>query len=187
MMNNTGPTREIYPADTRQAQVALGVALAALLVLAIAWGFQLIGGFTPCKLCLEQREGYYGAIVLLAFAALAVARRWPACVPRGLLGLAGLLFAMSMVTGAYQAGAEWNFWAGPNDCGAGGLPALATGNLLDAMQETRIIFCDEAALRVLGLSFAGWNVLAAGALMIACLAAAVWPPRRDHGSSSVSQ
>ena len=168
---------DFYPTDARHARVAILAALAAILVLAIAWSFQLFGGFTPCKLCLEQREGYYVAIPLLGLAALAVARKWPACVPRGLLALAGIMFAISMVTGFYQAGAEWNFWAGPNDCGAGGLPAVSSGSLLDDMSQTRIIFCDEAALRVLGLSFAGWNVLAAGALMKVCLAAAFWPPR----------
>jgi disulfide bond formation protein DsbB len=84
---------------------------------------------------------------------------------------------MSMVTGIYQAGAEWNFWAGPNDCGSGGLPTVSGGSLLDEINQTTIIFCDEAALRVLGLSFAGWNVIAAAVLMKACFAAAIWPPR----------
>jgi disulfide bond formation protein DsbB len=176
-MNAASRTRDLYPAEPLQARVAIGVIAASILVLAIAWAFQLVGGFTPCKLCLEQREGYYTAIPLLALVALAVALNWPACVPRGLLAVAGLRIAMSLVTGAYQAGAEWQFWAGPNDCGAGGLPTVSGGNLLDEMSQTTIIFCDEAALRVFGLSFAGWNVLSAGALMLACFAAAVWPPR----------
>lgn len=170
-------TDELYPADARHARVALGVIAASVIILAIAWAFQLIGGFTPCKLCLEQREGYYAAMPLLALVALAVALKWPACVPRGLLAVAGILFAMSMVTGIYQAGAEWNFWAGPNDCGAGASPAVSSGSLLDEISETTIIFCDEAALRVLGLSFAGWNVIAAAALMKTCFAAALWPPK----------
>jgi len=176
-MNAATKTDDFYPADERQARTALGVIAASIVILAIAWAFQLVGGYTPCKLCLEQREGYYLAIPLLALAALAVALKWPACVPRGLLVVAGILFAMSMVTGIYQAGAEWNFWAGPNDCGAGGSPAVSAGSLLDEISETTIIFCDEAALRVLGLSFAGWNVIAAAALMKVCFAAALWPPK----------
>lgn len=169
---------DLYPVDGRHARTALLIALAAAIVLAIAWSFQLAGGYTPCKLCLEQREGYYIAIPLLALAALAVARKWPACVPRGLLVLAGLMFAMSVVTGVYQAGAEWNFWLGPNDCGSGSLPGASTGSLLDDMNATTIIFCDEAALRVFGLSFAGWNVVAAGGLMKLCFAAALWPAKQ---------
>lgn len=176
-MSTKTQTDDFYPADNRQARTALGVIAASLIILAIAWAFQLVGGYTPCKLCLEQREGYYAAIPLLAVAALAVALKWPACVPRGLLAVAGILFAMSMVTGIYQAGAEWNFWAGPNDCGTGGSPTVSTGSLLDEIGQTTIIFCDEAALRVLGLSFAGWNVIAAAALMKVCIAAALWPPK----------
>ncbi|MFK7793335.1 MAG: disulfide bond formation protein B [Devosiaceae bacterium] len=172
-------TGDFYPADARQARVALGVIAASIVVLAIAWGFQIVGGFTPCKLCLEQREGYYAAIPILAIAALSIALKWPACVPRGLLAIAGLLFAVSLVTGAFQAGAEWGFWPGPNDCGNGGLPTVSSGSLLDEIEQTTIIFCDEAALRVLGLSFAGWNVIAAGALTKACLFAAIWPPKKS--------
>jgi disulfide bond formation protein DsbB len=176
-MSAASHSDDFYPADGRQARVALGVIAASIVILAIAWAFQIVGGFTPCKLCLEQREGYYTAIPILGLAALAVLLKWPACVPRGLLVIAGLLFAMSMVTGIYQAGAEWNFWAGPNDCGSGGLPTVSGGSLLEEINETTIIFCDEAALRVLGLSFAGWNVIAAAVLMKACFAAAIWPPR----------
>lgn len=169
---------DLYPADARHARTALLVALAAAIVLAIAWTFQLVGGYTPCKLCLEQREGYYAAIPLLGLVALSIALKWPACVPRGLLVVAGIMFAMSMVSGVYQAGAEWNFWLGPNDCGSGSLPGASSGSLLDDMNATTIIFCDEAALRFLGLSFAGWNVIAAGGLMKLCFAAALWPAKK---------
>jgi disulfide bond formation protein DsbB len=44
---------------------------AALLLLALsagtllaAWGFQLIGGYAPCPLCLKQRWSYYAVVVL---------------------------------------------------------------------------------------------------------------------------
>lgn len=168
---------EFYAADARHARAAIAIAVMAVIVLAIAWTFQLIGGYTPCKLCLEQREGYYTAVPLLGLSAIAILLKWPACVPRGLLTVAGLMFAVSMVMGIYQAGAEWSFWAGPNDCGTGGLPTVSGGSLLDEIGETTIIFCDEAALRVLGLSFAGWNVMATAALTTASLVTAVWPPR----------
>lgn len=169
---------ELYPVDKRHARVAAMVMIIATLVVLTAWAFQIFGGFTPCKLCLEQREGYYVAVPLLGLIIAAVMFRWPACVARGLFVVAGLMFAISMVTGIYQAGAEWNFWLGPNDCGAGGVPSVSSGSLLDEMNDTTVIFCDEAALRVLGLSFAGWNVLAAGGLMKACFFAAGWPPKR---------
>ena len=182
-MSTSSNNADLYPVDRRHALAAIIAAVVAVLVLAIAWTFQLIGGFTPCALCLEQREGYYTAIPLLMLAALAVALCWPACVTRGLLAVAGLMLATSFVSGVYQAGAEWQFWVGPNDCGTGGSLSVSAGSLLDAMNDTQILFCDEAALRVLGLSFAGWNVLSAGALALVCLLAAVWPPRLTTSSA----
>lgn len=174
---NTPLTDDLYRADARHARAGLAIAAGAIIVLAVAWAFQLLGGYVPCKLCLEQREGYYAAIPLLALGALAALKGWPSCLSRGVMVVAGLMLAGSVVTGIYQAGAEWGFWLGPNDCGGARLPAVSSGSLLDAMNATRIIFCDEAALRVLGLSFAGWNVIAAGALMKACFLTAFWPPR----------
>ncbi len=169
---------EMFPVDERHGGVALAVLAMASVVLAIAWAFQLVGGFTPCKLCLEQREGYYASIPVLVVVAIAVRLGWPAIVPRGLLVVAGLFFATSLVTGVFQAGAEWLFWPGPNDCGSGGLPTTSGGSLLDELDNTRVIFCDEAALRVLGLSFAGWNVLSAGALALVCFVTAAWPAKK---------
>ena len=171
----TSRSDDLYPAGSVQARLGVWIALAAAIILAIAWAFQLVGGYAPCKLCLEQREGYYTAIPLLLTAAFAAHRGWPACLSRGLLVLAGLMFATSMVMGIFQAGAEWGWWLGPNDCGTSAGPAISAGSLLDDLQESTIIFCDEAALRVLGLSFAGWNVLAAAGLMKASFAAAVAP------------
>ncbi|MEM6382762.1 MAG: disulfide bond formation protein B [Pseudomonadota bacterium] len=171
-------TSEIYPSGNLQARACVLIIAVSAFVLATAWAFELFGGFRPCALCLQQREGYYAAIPMLAIAFTATALRWPSCVSRGLMLVAGLMLATSFTTGVYQAGAEWGFWLGPSDCGGSTLPQVSTGNLLDEIAETDVIFCDEAALRVLGLSFAGWNVLSAGALMTASIVAALWPPKR---------
>ncbi|MEM1288914.1 MAG: disulfide bond formation protein B [Pseudomonadota bacterium] len=177
-MARSKPMTDIYPAGPNQGRVAIAVAVASILVLAIAWGFELIGGFVPCKLCLMQREGYYAAVPLLLLSALGARFGWPACATRGFLLLAGLMLATSLTTAVYQAGAEWRWWLGPNDCGTSGLPSVSAGSLLDEISETTIIFCDEAAGRFLGLSFAGWNVPAAGSLALACLIGSAWASGR---------
>jgi disulfide bond formation protein DsbB len=141
----------------------LAVGLAAILG---AWAFQLIGGYVPCKLCLEQRIPYYiGLPILLGAALLHRAAPGPA---RSLAALGGLVFLVGAGLGTYQAGAEWGFWPGPNDCGGGVAPITNAGDLLAQMQATRLVSCTEASLRVLGLSFAGWNVVAS--LIVAALA-----------------
>ena len=46
------------------------------------------------------------------------------------------------------------------------------GGLLKDLATTRVIRCDEAPWHFLGLSFAGWNVVASGLLAIGSLSAA---------------
>ena len=55
------------------------------------------------------------------------------------------------------------------------------------MQNTRVVRCDEAAWRFLGLSLAGYNVLISLALAAIALWGALGRPVAAQGSSSVSQ
>ena len=43
----------------REIFAPAAVLLLGLLTILGAWGFQVIGGYFPCKLCLEQRVPYY--------------------------------------------------------------------------------------------------------------------------------
>jgi len=125
-----------------------------------AWGFQLIGGYVPCKLCLEERIPYYVGVPL-AFVALAAAlSAAPPWIRRLALGLAAVIFIYGAYLGTYHAGAEWAWWPGPTDCGAGGAaPATNSADLLKQLNGIRIVSCTEASWRLLGLSFAGWNAV----------------------------
>jgi disulfide bond formation protein DsbB len=154
---------------------------AALIVLAVsaltiigAWIFQW-SGYPPCVLCLKERWAYYAAIPLSLIVAL-MAMSGMRAARYGLLLLA-LLMVASGIFGVYHAGVEWKWWPGPGTCEgtlSGGLPKL--GN-------EPVIACEEAAIRILGLSLAGWN-----AVISFCLAAvALLGARRAQGSSSVSQ
>lgn len=161
----------VGPAQFRLGLLFLVLAIAGILT---ALAFEHIGGFVPCRLCLEQREPYYASIPIIAIVLLIGALRGPAVVIRGVYIVVALVMAYGAATGVYQAGAEWGYWPGPSDC-AGGNVAFDAGNLLQQMQETRIVPCDEAPIRILGLSFAGWNVLASGFMALVALAAAVLP------------
>jgi disulfide bond formation protein DsbB len=59
------------------------------------------------------------------------------------------------------------------------------GSLIEQMNKARVVRCDEAAWRFLGLSLAGYNVLISAALSAIALggAWALWA----QGSSSESQ
>jgi disulfide bond formation protein DsbB len=161
------------PVPIRPILVGFAVGLAAILG---AWAFQIIGGFVPCALCLQQRIPYYVGLPLLLAAAL-LARVSPP-LSRLIALAAAAAFATGAGLGVYQAGAEWGWWAGPSNCGGGVGPVVDANDLLAQMQATRLVSCTEAAIRILGLSFAGWNVLASAFVALAALAAAVLAGRR---------
>ncbi len=161
--------------------VAAMMLVVALATIAGAWAFELIGGFVPCKLCRQERIPYYVGIPMLALAIATTLAPVPDAVTRSLLGAAALVFAASAGLGLYHAGVEWSWWAGPSDCGAGGGAAATTAQeLLDQLDNIRIVSCSEASWRFpsgWGLSFAGWNALISADLAAGGLFAAIarWP------------
>ncbi|MCX2725001.1 disulfide bond formation protein B [Roseibium salinum] len=165
--------------DTMARNLTGLLLLGGLAVIAAAWGFQLIGGYVPCKLCLEQRIPYYAGLPLTALALVLIALRRTGFAMAVLLVVAAL-FAYGAGLGVYQAGAEWQFWDGPNDCGGGSAAPSSATNMLQALQSTRVVSCTEASWRMLGLSFAGWNAVAsAGLAGLALISAALLKRRRN--------
>jgi disulfide bond formation protein DsbB len=134
-----------------------------------ALGFEHIGGYIPCALCLLQREPYYYGIPLGALAILSSVLRLPAWITRTLLLLVGILMLVGAGIGVYHAGAEWHFWEGPSTCAttAQGISS-DVGDLLGDLDAKHAPSCTDAALRIFGLSFAGWNVIAS--LILAAIA-----------------
>lgn len=142
------------------------VLLGSVVSLAMAWGFELIGGFKPCPLCLIQRLPYYAGVVLGVLALLfsqTEKLRWVSMLAL-LCAAAGFLYGGGV--GFYQAGAEWEFWWGPNDCNAGGSMELGSAaNMLQSLAESKVVSCSVAQFRMFGLSFAGLNVLYSSAMV----------------------
>ncbi|MEO0617897.1 MAG: disulfide bond formation protein B [Pseudomonadota bacterium] len=148
------------------------VALLAAGILATAWGYEIFGGLEPCPLCLKQRWAYYFSVpaLLATVAVFRDLRDGPGAI---LLTLVIAAFAANAILAGYHAGAEWKFWAGPASCAGGGATGaldISAGTLLQSLETTRVIRCDEAPWRFLGLSFAGWNVIFSAAFAAASLA-----------------
>lgn len=141
--------------------VALAAAGTLALVLIAQYGF----GLPPCEMCHWQRWPHIAALVF-GLGAL-VLPRWRA----QLLGLAALSFAITGGIGVFHAGVEWKWWQGLTSCSS-----TTTASSLDALRAqlmaAPVVRCDEAAIRVLGLSMAGWNALWSAALAIFALLAA---------------
>ena len=155
----------------RLGVLALSTAAA---VIAGALAFEHIGGYAPCPLCLQQRYAYYGGVPALFLALVLVTTGQSRAA--GLLFLAVCLaFLGNAVLAGYHSGVEWGLWLGPDTCAAGTPQPLGSGSggILDKLSTTRVIRCDEAAWRFLGLSLAGWNVLASLFVAAVSLSAAL--------------
>lgn len=171
MINSTTFTA---PTGLVQTRSALLVTLGMAFTVGSALAFEHIGGYIPCALCLLQRDPYYYGIPLGILAVLSVVLKLPAWTTRGLLAVIALMMIVGAGMGVYHSGVEWHFWAGPSACStaAQGVTTNA-GDLLGDLNSKKPPSCDAASLRVLGLSFAGWNVLASLALAAIALRGAV--------------
>jgi disulfide bond formation protein DsbB len=151
------------------ATAAVAVAVIGLATILGAFFFQYVLGLPPCPLCLEQRTAYYVSIPIAALILLGVSvgsSRKVAIL--ALVAIAGFML-WNAGLGVYHSGVEWHWWQGPQDC-AGPLTGIgARGGLLEQLQNVRVVRCDEAAWRFLGLSLAGYNALIS--LFLAAIAA----------------
>jgi disulfide bond formation protein DsbB len=152
-------------------RAALTVLVLAALAIGGAWFSQLVLGLAPCELCLLQRWPYYLGVPLAAVACILA---WRSPWLRGgllapLFWLLALVFLASAGLGIYHAGVEWGFWAGPGACTGHYVAPASTDDFLKSLEGGPSVRCDQAAIRILGLSLAGWNALAS--LAIAAFAA----------------
>ena len=123
----------------------------------------------PCQLCIWQRWGYAGAIVLAIIALLlpaTPARLWRGCWLRSAL-LATAALAL------FHTGVEYHWWQGLASCSGN----LDTSQSLSALEQqllaTPVIPCDRPAWTMFGISMAGYDFLYATALGLVCLVGAV--------------
>jgi disulfide bond formation protein DsbB len=136
------------------------IAAASFAALAGAWIIEFLG-YKPCPLCLEERIPYYAAVPG-GLAAAYLMNKAPKLAALILAAISAALLYNAGI-GVYHAGAEWHFWPGPDTCAGDAIKA--TGSLAKRLQQnTNIVRCDEAALRIFGLSLAGYSALISAGL-----------------------
>lgn len=152
---------------------------AAVAIIVAALGFEHVGGYRPCPLCLQQRYAYFAGIPLL-FGALVLVSADQRRSAGLLFGLVAAGFLANAGLAVYHSGVEWKLWAGPETCQFALEPlARGPGGLLNQLETVRVIRCDEAPWRFLGLSFAGWNAVLSLLLALGALTAARLSWQRD--------
>jgi disulfide bond formation protein DsbB len=164
------------PTELRQTSAtAIGgvMLLTAAAVILAALGFEHIGGYVPCPLCLQQRYAYYGGIPALA-AALFLLRTGRTPAAAAIFALVGAAFVVNAGLGTYQAGAEWKLWELSSCAASGALPDFDI-NKLDVEKAP---VCGVASWRFMALSFAGWNAVISAVLAVGAFSAALKAWRR---------
>ena len=157
--------------------IAIFVTLVAATTISRAWAFEWFG-YAPCELCLQQRYAYYLGAPLAALAAIAFVAGWSLSGAIGLALVVAIFFA-NAIFGGWHAGVEWGFWAGPTGCSGAFTKALDASDFMRQLETTKLVRCDEVAIRILGLSLAGWNAVISFALFVlACLGARLALVRR---------
>ncbi len=145
------------------------LALASALILLAVLALQYLGGLAPCHLCVLQRWPYVALIGLGL-----VGRRWQ---PRPLLALAVLTLLVGVGLAGYHVGIELGWWALPESCIADGSSARTIEELKQLLAKAPPT-CDQVGFSLLGLSLAGWNLIASLALA-GYAAASAHAPRRS--------
>jgi disulfide bond formation protein DsbB len=156
-----------YVLQPRRASLLLALVSAAILLTALA--LQFVGGLAPCPLCIQQRWPYV-ALVALGL----IGWRWRA---RALLGIATLVLLGGAGLATYHVGIEQGWWALPGGCIAGDT-ARSVEELKRLLAEAPPA-CDQVGFTFLGLTLAGWNLVASLALAAYAIAAALGSWRRD--------
>jgi len=161
--------------DKKAALLAFVLGLVGILG---AWASQL-AGLVPCELCLGERLPYYWGLPILALVLL-LWNRLPLAVWYVGIALVTAIFLWSVYLGAYHAGVEWKFWAGPTACTGGGGP-LDLSQLSD-LNAVKVVPCDVVQWRdpILKLSLAGYNALLSAVVVLLLLVSLIDQVRRGR-------
>ncbi|WP_455476296.1 disulfide bond formation protein B [Bartonella sp. B17] len=126
----------------------------------VTLGFEYIGGYLPCNLCLIERFPYYISLPFLLLAGLGA---WFFRMSFGVQFLFSCVFVLmtvSLILALYHMGIEYNFWPAPPSCGSNATVFTTDVNqLLNQLNNIHPPSCSEAPWRFLLLSFAGWNAV----------------------------
>ncbi|MCB2108886.1 MAG: disulfide bond formation protein B [Rhodobacteraceae bacterium] len=164
-MNQASNSAHLAAPMSTAVLAAIAAASAGALGLALIsqYGFDL----WPCILCYYQRVPYGVAGVLALLAMMPAvdgrSRRLVACHCAGLFVVnAGIAF--------FHVGVEHRWWRGPSEC-IGQIKDYSSTDLLAALSQAGRTGCEDPAFTFLGISMAGYNVLASLILAALCISA----------------
>jgi disulfide bond formation protein DsbB len=138
-------------------RAATAIMVIAAATIAGAFVFQAMG-YVPCELCLKERIPYYAGMTVALLAIISAACGAVRLTQAAFIALI-MIFALSTAFGIYHAGVEWGLWPGPPSCTAAIGKAASMQEFLHQLNTIKVVRCDAASIRILGLSLAGWNAV----------------------------
>ena len=148
-------------------RIVLAAAGSALLLLG-ALGFQYLGGFDPCPMCIWQRWPHVVAVAAGVFGATVLRGRGRSVA---IAGAAAMLVSTGL--GGFHAGVEQGWWEGPTTCSAGDVSQLSADELMTQILGAPLVRCDEIVWDFLGVTMAGWNAILSLGLAAIWIGAAI--------------
>lgn len=131
------------------------IGLVAIAALSTAWTAQYGFGLFPCELCLYQRLPYIGIALLSLLVVTPIvdpsARQLAAYV-------SALLFITTAGVAFYHVGVEQEWWS--SNCAPRGSQTFSFDDVRSALQQPGQPACNDIPFTFLGLSFAGYNMIA---------------------------
>ena len=125
--------------------------------LILAYISQYIFGLEPCILCLDQRKPFFA---IIATSALTLTYFKSEKSKKNALYLCTILLVINFALATYHSGVEKKIFRGPTTCSSQNLNEIDNiEDLKIALNETKVIRCDEPSFFFLGLSMANWNAL----------------------------
>jgi disulfide bond formation protein DsbB len=135
----------------RHALAPAFVFVVGLATILAAWGFQIIGGYVPCALCLQQRWPYYIGLPIAFVAPRQCAGERPGVGDARLPSRSSRRSSSTARISASIMPRRVGVVAGPPDCGIGGAsPTTATGGS-GQLDNIRIVSCTRQAGASCGL------------------------------------
>jgi disulfide bond formation protein DsbB len=82
--------------------------------------------------------------------------------------LLAFVYAVSITFAFYHVGVEQHWFAGPTACTTSQVDAMTVEALERQLERTEAVMCDKVQWSLIGVSLAGWNLLASALMASIC-------------------
>ena len=127
------------------------IIIVSLIVLISVHIIEIIG-FPACDLCLKQRWAWYLALIIASIPFIVTIN-----FNKILLSIISIILFCNSIFAGWHAGIEWNLWPGLTTCNSGA--TFDSNDLLETLKESSVPVCDDASIRIFGISLAGYNFI----------------------------